>query len=346
MKFLYLLPLPFLFAFSSGASADYNCTATYNSATSKECADAAGASSPEAFITAYTAAADKYKTSAGRINYTAGSCSVLSGTTYSCDYSWTFYGKPFNNSVSIVGEAAPKCPDTVEVRGPDSSVTKSGDRYYVTWSVRSVTSDICHNSCSYLASSASGSTCYLSPGSTSTGFCNYVVGLNSSSPSCGAESGYTSPSTGDPLTPNTDPGDGDDDGSDGGSGDGGNTGGGDSGGDGGSSFDGELSFSSPGPLDPDAVLDSELNSVHYKSFVIGMQADFNESEFGKALIDFQAKTATGASGGMCPEASIPILGTSVSFDSHCALFASISPILTAVFIAAWSLLAMRVFLSA
>lgn len=316
------------------------------SATPQECAAAGTQSSPETFITAYTKAADQYKTNASRINYKPGACSSLGATAASCSYSWTFYGSAMSNTVSIQKEDEINCPDTVEVRGPDAAAIKSGDKYYVAWQASSVSSDICHNSCSYLGSSASGSTCYLAPGSTSTGFCNFVVGLNSASPSCGAESGYTSPAVGDPLTPVVDPGDGGDGGTDPDPGDGGNPGDGNNGGDGDSGFDGELSFTPPGSLNGDSVLDSEVNAVHYQAFVHGMQVDLNQSGFGVAMEEFQQKISSANSGGTCPTADIAILGTIISFDAHCALFAGISPILSAVFLAAWSLLALRVFLSA
>ena len=64
------------------------------------------------------------------------------------------------------------------------------------------------------------------------------------------------------------------------------------------------------------------------------------------MTEFKENIASANSGGICPTADIAILGTIVSFDAHCALFASISPVLSAVFLAAWSLLALRVFLSA
>ena len=48
----------------------------------------------------------------------------------------------------------------------------------------------------------------------------------------------------------------------------------------------------------------------------------------------------------CPVGSVNLFGQSVIFDSHCDLFASIKPILSAVFLALWSLLAVRIVLSA
>lgn len=347
MKRICLFLFASLCSFSSTAFSAWKCETSTASSYAEQCARAGSQESPEALISAFVSAVSALNTNANRTNYKAGACTPNGTTRAICAYSWTAFGTQFDNSMTAMKEAD-ACPGTLEVKGPNSGVTKSGESYYVLWSATSVTSgpDICHNSCSYLASSASGSTCYLSPGSTSSGFCNYVVGLNSASPSCGAESGYTAPSTGDPLTPNTDPGDGGSDGSDGGSGDGGNTGGGDGGGSGDSGFDGELSFSAPGSLDTDDVIDSERNAAHYEAFVVGMEADFNESGIGKALTEFRSRIGVAGQQGICPAAQISLLGTLVTFDAHCDLFSGISPILTVVFMAAWSLMAIRIFLSA
>ena len=346
MKAIYLLPLLFLAVFSSKASAGWKCGNAHLSNTPKECAASGTQPSPESFIVEYTKAADQYKTNATRVNYTPGSCSLLSDAVASCSFSYSFYGNVISNTVGIIKEAELNCPETVESRGPNSPIIKSSGKSFVSWKEDSVTSDICHNSCSYLASSVTSTNCYFASGSTSTGFCNFVVGLNTSNPSCGADSGYTSPAVGDPLNPVVDPGDGGDDGTPPNPGDGGNTGGDNNGGNGDSGFDGELSFTNPGQLNADAVLDSEVNAIHYKAFVHGMQVDLNDSGFGQAMTEFKENIASANSGGICPTADIAILGTIVSFDAHCALFASISPVLSAVFLAAWSLLALRVFLSA
>ena len=342
MKRLYLFPLLLFGAFTPPAFAGWKCSNAEAASEPQYCAAAGTQATPEQFASLYVDAVRQAQSSAYKTNFKVDSCSFLADTLASCGYSWTSYGSPMSNSVSAQKEAV-SCPDTVEVRGPNAAAIKSGDKYYVAWSVSSVTADVCHNSCSYLASSASGSTCYLSTGSTDTGFCNFVVGLNSASPSCGAESGYTAPSVGDPLTPSTDPGDGGGDGSNpggGGDGDGGN------GGDGDSGFDGELSFDNPGALDGAAILGSEVNAVHYDAFVRGMEADLNESGFGKALTEFNEKMAAGGSQAACPTADVYLLGTMITFDAHCALFDSVSSILAAALLAAWSILALRVFLSA
>lgn len=341
MKSICLLPLLFIAAFSSFASAGWKCDSSNAAVYESQCSTAGEQESPESFITAFVNAVRSSNTNPNRTNYSAGACTLNGTTDASCAYSWTSYGSQFNNTVGIVKTAA-ACPETIESRGATSAAIKSGDKYYVAWSVGSVTADICHNSCSYLASSASVSNCYLSTGSTSTGFCNFVVGVNSTSPACAAESGYTAPSTGDPLTPDPDPGDGGDGGS---GGDGGDNGGGDGGDDGGS-FDGELSFDAPGSLGADSVLDRESNAAKYNSMVRGFEADLNDSGFGQALADFNQKISSAGSLATCPTAQVQLLGTMITFDAHCALFDSVSSILAAVFLAAWSLLAVRVFLSA
>lgn len=345
MKNLCLLPLLFLAFFSSSAFAGWKCNTTTTAGFPSQCSRAGVQDSPEALISTFVDAVVALNTNVNRKDYKAGACTMNGSQNAICGYSYTSFGTVMNNSIGAIKEAV-VCPATIEVRGPDSAAIKSGDKYYVAWQSSSVTSDICHSSCSYLGESASSSNCYLTTGSTSTGYCNFVVGLNTASPSCGAESGYTSPAVGDPLTPVVDPGNSGDDGTDPGPGDGGNPGDGNNGGDGDSGFDGELSFTNPGSLNADSVLDSEVNAVHYQAFVHGMQVDLNHSGFGVAMEEFQQKISAANSGGTCPTADIAILGTIISFDAHCALFAGISPILSAVFLAAWSLLALRVFLSA
>lgn len=348
MRLIYSISLLFLFLLpSDDAFSAWSCNASYEPSYPTECQAGAGSATPEAFIQAAMTAVRDANTNPKRLNYTVVGCSATPiPTLYNCKYSYTYLGSLFETGIAIKQTADPSCPDTLESRGANSSVTKTGEKYYVTWSVRSITSDICHNSCSYLAESASVSNCYLVTGSTDTGFCNYVVGLNSANPSCASEAGYSPPGTGDSLTANSDPGDGGGDGSDGDSGNGGNTGGGNSGGSGDSGFDGELSFSSPGSLDTDDVIDSERNAAHYDAFVVGMEADFNESGIGKALTDFRSRIGVAGQQGICPAAQISLLGTLVTFDAHCDLFSGISPVLTVVFMAAWSLMAIRIFLSA
>lgn len=52
------------------------------------------------------------------------------------------------------------------------------------------------------------------------------------------------------------------------------------------------------------------------------------------------------SGGSCPTQSVQLFGKSIAFTEHCTLWNQIQPILSAVFLAVWALLAVRIFLSA
>ncbi|WP_411959588.1 hypothetical protein ACK56M_14645 [Pseudomonas sp. s4] len=334
----FLAPLFVLvFIYSSSASAGWVCSST--ALYPIQCAAAADSPTAEQFSAVYLAAFDDsglYK------NYAPGSCIADSPTRKICTYTYTHGGNPRSASFSIIGSDTVTCEDTLESRGPDSTAIKSDNKYYISWSVSSVTQDICHNSCSYLASSAAASTCYLNTGSTSSGFCNYVVGLDSSNPACTGEVGYQQPSIGDSLTITTptDPG-----------GDGGdvcesdpNAEGCSTPGEGaGGSFDGELSFKSPGQLDIEKFTD-EKNAGRYQVFLYKMQADLYDSRTGMALQNFRFSINSG--GAACPAASFTVLNTPIFMDTHCRLFDAISPVLSIVFLAAWSVLAMRIVLSA
>ncbi|WP_230964887.1 attachment protein [Pseudomonas aeruginosa] len=89
-------------------------------------------------------------------------------------------------------------------KGPDSPVVTSGGRNYVG---DGGAPTACYQSCQY-GGNPSPASCYLVKGSTTTGFCNYI--LKGTGQSCGADS-YTFSQTGDSLnppdTPNTDPSD-------------------------------------------------------------------------------------------------------------------------------------------
>ncbi|RPX44206.1 attachment protein [Pseudomonas aeruginosa] len=89
-------------------------------------------------------------------------------------------------------------------KGPDSPVVTSGGRNYVG---DGGAPTACYQSCEY-GGNPSPASCYLVKGSTTTGFCNYI--LKGTGQSCGADS-YTFAQTGDSLnppdTPNTDPSD-------------------------------------------------------------------------------------------------------------------------------------------
>ncbi|WP_457867705.1 attachment protein [Pseudomonas aeruginosa] len=89
-------------------------------------------------------------------------------------------------------------------KGPDSPVVTSGGRNYVG---DGGAPTACYQSCEY-GGNPSPASCYFVKGSTTTGFCNYI--LKGTGQSCGADS-YTFSQTGDSLnppdTPNTDPSD-------------------------------------------------------------------------------------------------------------------------------------------
>ncbi|WP_426770851.1 attachment protein [Pseudomonas aeruginosa] len=89
-------------------------------------------------------------------------------------------------------------------KGPDSPVVTSGGRNYVG---DGGAPTACYQSCEY-GGNPSPASCYLVKGSTTTGFCNYI--LKGTGQNCGADS-YTFAQTGDSLnppdTPNTDPSD-------------------------------------------------------------------------------------------------------------------------------------------
>lgn len=336
----YFLGLPFLLliAFSSNASAGWVCASTTLYPT--QCAAAANSPTAEQFAVVYLAAFDDsglYK------NYVPGQCIVDYGDRKTCSYTYTHGGNPKSSTFSVIGSDTISCDETLETRGPDSTAIKSGDKYYISWSVSSVTKNICHNSCSYLASSAVVSNCYLNTGSTTSGFCNYFVGVDSSNSSCSVESGYNKPTIGDSLTITTPPpieggGDGDGDGEGEGEGDG----------DGVSNVivdGGELSFETPTELDTEKYLNEQEGTKRSREFVNKLKSQLDTSQFGISLNDFQQKAESMGSG-TCPVASLNMFQTTVVFDSHCTLFLQIIPLLSAVFLAAWSILSIRIVLSA
>lgn len=352
MRTLYALPvlLPLLY-FSQPANADWVCAGVYNTINPQECTTAGSQATPDAFIAAFAQAAFQHRTNSARENYRAGTCTIDDDSAR-CEYSWDVYGTTSTDFVGLVKNETPSCPSTLEVSGPNSSVISTGGKSYVAWSVSQVVSDICHNSCSYMASSAARSDCHLVKGSTDTGFCNFFVGHNTASPSCSSESGYAAPRTGDPLGGTTSPGGDGDDGGDDGSGDGGddggNTGGGNTGGSDGSDFDGELDFDNPGQLDAKSVIDDERNGLAYERFTLDMQETWNDSEFGKALAEFQQSLNSTSGQGECPRPVIQLGFTTVVLESHCDLLFTpqVLGIFTTIFLAMWSLLAVRIVLSA
>ena len=144
-------------------------------------------------------------------------------------------------------------------------------------------------------------------------------------------------------------GDGSGDGSDtgdGGSGDGSGSGDGGSdsgsGGDGGST-PGDSAFTSPGALN--LSVDSAQRELEAKQKYSGFKQELDNTEtFRSISTAFSGSNPHEAAA--CPVGSVTLFGQNIIFDSHCDLFASIRPILSAVFIALWSLLAVRIVLSA
>lgn len=338
--------------FVPAANAGWSCGEPYPTTNPDECSAAGSQQTPEAFAQAYIKAMEKKQPS--RAPFTVEKCEK-SGNDYSCQYSFMIGSSKLTNTVSAKNDSPVQCPETLESRGKNSSVTKNGDKYYVVWTVRQAT-DICHNSCSYMGESAAISNCYLVRGSTDTGFCNYFVGLNAADPSCSAETGYTAPEKGDALTSGSGSGGGGNDGDDSGSGsDGGNGGHGGNGGNGGSSgesddsgFDGELDFDSPGDLDTDAIFDREQNALHHESYVIGLETTWNDSELGQAFNQLQDTLRTTTSSATCPTYTTQTYLGTFTIDAHCELYnnSDVAGILATVFMCVWSLFAIRIVLSA
>ncbi len=112
----------------------------------------------------------------------------------------------YNASTGICEPPPKECKEgeLFPAKGPDSPVVTSGGRNYVG---DGGAPSACYQSCEY-GGNPSPASCYLVKGSTTTGFCNYI--LKGTGQSCGADS-YTFAQTGDSLnppdTPNTDPSD-------------------------------------------------------------------------------------------------------------------------------------------
>ncbi|MCY1526375.1 hypothetical protein D9M68_613890 [compost metagenome] len=87
-------------------------------------------------------------------------------------------------------------------KGTTSPVIASGGRNYVADPPGGPTA--CYNSCQYKSDSGRASSCYLLPGSTTQGFCNYI--LKGTGENCSGDS-YQFAGTGDQLNPPTDPAD-------------------------------------------------------------------------------------------------------------------------------------------
>ncbi|MCV4154048.1 attachment protein [Pseudomonas aeruginosa] len=115
-------------------------------------------------------------------------------------------GTEYDKATGVCKSPPQECKEgeLFPAKGPDSPVVTSGGRNYVG---DGGAPTACYQSCQY-GGNPSPASCYLVKGSTTTGFCNYI--LKGTGQSCGADS-YTFSQTGDSLnppdTPNTDPSD-------------------------------------------------------------------------------------------------------------------------------------------
>ncbi|MCR3849083.1 attachment protein [Pseudomonas aeruginosa] len=115
-------------------------------------------------------------------------------------------GTEYDKATGVCKSPPQECKEgeLFPAKGPDSPVVTSGGRNYVG---DGGAPTACYQSCEY-GGNPSPASCYLVKGSTTTGFCNYI--LKGTGQSCAADS-YTFSQTGDSLnppdTPNTDPSD-------------------------------------------------------------------------------------------------------------------------------------------
>ncbi|MCG8906262.1 attachment protein [Pseudomonas sp. DP-17] len=84
-------------------------------------------------------------------------------------------------------------------KGNDAPVISSGGRNYV---ADGGPPTACYEQCQYKSESGRSTSCYLVKGSTTQGFCNYI--LQGTGENCSADS-YQFSTTGDPLNPTTEP---------------------------------------------------------------------------------------------------------------------------------------------
>ncbi|EOU9483913.1 TPA: attachment protein [Pseudomonas aeruginosa] len=176
---------------------------------------------PTAFFPSYTAACQYYfdNTSANwlkkinKLSYKEVQCSVsgTGGITWQTSAAiLTGDSCPPEQELDPADGACKPPPEECKegelfpAKGPDSPVVTSGGRNYVG---DGGAPSACYQSCEY-GGNPSPASCYLVKGSTTTGFCNYI--LKGTGQNCGADS-YTFAQTGDSLnppdTPNTDPSD-------------------------------------------------------------------------------------------------------------------------------------------
>ncbi|MDG3915274.1 attachment protein, partial [Pseudomonas aeruginosa] len=174
---------------------------------------------PTAFFPSYAAACQsyfdtwspEYRKTMNRVNDRWVQCIVHIGVnSYSTDAVLTGDSCPSEQELDPADGACKPPPEECKegelfpAKGPDSPVVTSGGRNYVG---DGGAPSACYQSCEY-GGNPSPASCYLVKGSTTTGFCNYI--LKGTGQNCGADS-YTFAQTGDSLnppdTPNTDPSD-------------------------------------------------------------------------------------------------------------------------------------------
>ncbi|MGU1176985.1 attachment protein [Pseudomonas aeruginosa] len=174
---------------------------------------------PYAFFPSYAAACQsyfdtwspEYRKTMNRVNDRWVQCIVHIGVnSYSTDAVLVGDSCPPEQEIDPSDGACKPPPEECKegelfpAKGPDSPVVTSGGRNYVG---DGGAPTACYQSCEY-GGNPSPASCYLVKGSTTTGFCNYI--LKGTGQSCGADS-YTFSQTGDSLnppdTPNTDPSD-------------------------------------------------------------------------------------------------------------------------------------------
>ncbi|MCP1643004.1 putative membrane protein YgcG [Pseudomonas citronellolis] len=112
------------------------------------------------------------------------------------------YDESIGGCVALAKECESTIGELFPARGPLSPLIESGGRFYVA-GPPSAEISACYQSCRYGGGSRASS-CYRVSGSTTEGFCNYILkGLGES---CSADS-YQFATSGDPLNPGAEPND-------------------------------------------------------------------------------------------------------------------------------------------
>ena len=250
-----------------------------------------------------------------------------------------------------VPNACASAPSAIVSRGPYSSVVRSDGNNYV---VGTSPFSVCSENCLYEKPEISNTKdCFVLSNDPQTGFCNYAFTLvtddNADGTSCSTntavpyETGSSlngsipgeDESCDSTVTGNTCDETGGGDGS-------GGTGGGGSGEGSGDGSGSDQGFTTPGNPDLDAREGQRKARIsgQYQGFYSTLQQSATYTTIKTAFQNIGDPSAS------CPVATIDILGTNITFDSHCVIFESIAPTLSFVFMAAWALLAVLIILSA